>query len=69
MTTKGMPGATFGQELKNAGRMVGRRYDTDRAKRLTASIHTRYDRNCRVCEALRQSNTPIVPHYEQSIYD
>jgi len=59
----------FNKELRNLGRTTGRRYDIDRAYRLTRPIHTRFHTDCRVCDKLRQSGSPTVPHYGQPIHD
>ena len=61
--------SSFRDFVNNLGRDAGRRYDTDRARRLTQSIHTKYHDDCKVCEHLKRGGNDIVPHFEQSIYE
>jgi hypothetical protein len=60
----------FGSYLKRLGENVGRQYQipnlTSRANRMMATVHTRYHKDCPVCNSIAESGTQIYPHEAQA---
>lgn len=59
----------FGDIISKLGASVGRQYEVagiTRANRIAKATHTTYKAGCAVCENLRQSGSPIVPHEGQA---
>ncbi len=58
-------GASFRKYVDRIGEHVGRRYNVapiSRKNRIQARTHTGYHANCRMCAAIRESGSQIIPH-------
>jgi len=53
------------RHLSTLGAGAGRQYEdtgAGRMSRLRAEIHTEYAEGCKMCDALLESGSPIIPH-------
>ena len=61
---------SFGDYLKRLGRDAGRQYSipglNSRRSRVASAIHETYQGGCTVCNSLRASNSPVIPHEGQN---
>lgn len=61
---------SFGDYIQRLGKDVGRKYAVPglnaRSSRVASVIHESYQPGCTVCNSLKASNSPIVPHEGQS---